>query len=155
MYRLDLSKNKTDTYAELRCCIANDFDEVEASTDVRAYMKRTPRSRLEMWQQAAALDWPEGQYLLALYYIDDNTQYSTELLLKAALQGLAPAQYGMGLRFYYGTGVSANAVEAERWLRKADAQGYEKARERLQDWNGKTLNEFMDEVDDFLERRNR
>lgn len=155
MYRLDLSKNKTDTYAELRCCIAKDFAAVEASSAVRTYMKRIPQSRLEMWQQAAALGWPEGQYLLALYHIDDNTQYSTELLHQAALQDLASAQYGMGMRFYYGTGVSADALEAERWLRKADAQGYQRARERLQDWNGKTLSEFMSEVDNFLACRNR
>ncbi len=155
MYRLALSESKTNTYTELRLSIAKHLADIEAGGDVRSYMKAMPDSRLKEWQKAEALGWPEGQYLLALYFIDDNTPYSTELLRKAALQGFAPAQYGMGIRFYYGTGVTDNALEAERWLRKAEAQGHKKARERLRGWEGRTLYEFMNEVDDFLERRSR
>lgn len=153
MYRIDLSRNKNDAYPELRCSIARDLAIVETSSNVHSYMKKIPRSRLREWQQAAALGWPEAQYLLALHCVDKNTQYSSELLLKAAVQGFAPAQYGMGIRFYYGTGVLENAIEAERWLRKAAVQGHAKARDRLQDWNGNTLSEFMGEVDDFLVQR--
>jgi TPR repeat protein len=50
---------------------------------------------------------------------------------KAAEQGHAPAQYNLGVCYYYGNGVPQNYREAVRWIRKAAEQGHADAIEGL------------------------
>jgi hypothetical protein len=45
----------------------------------------------------------------------------------AAAQGLAQAQYALGIMFYEGRGVAQSDVEATRWYRKAADQGHAQA----------------------------
>ena len=42
---------------------------------------------------------------------------------KAAEQGVAEAQYNLGLAYYYGEGAEEDHVEAVKWYRKAAEQG--------------------------------
>ena len=46
---------------------------------------------------------------------------------KAAEQGLANAQYKLGVAYVTGNGVEKDAAEAVKWYRKAAEQGYAKA----------------------------
>ena len=46
---------------------------------------------------------------------------------KAAKQGIARAQYNLGLKYYLGQGVSQDYAEALKWYRKAAKQGYANA----------------------------
>lgn len=46
---------------------------------------------------------------------------------KAAKQGLADAQYNLGLMYHNGEGVPRNYAESVRWWRKSAEQGYAKS----------------------------
>ena len=50
---------------------------------------------------------------------------------RAAEQGFAPAQLGLGWAYLNGDGVPRNAIEATKWFRKAAIQGLPKAEFRL------------------------
>jgi TPR repeat protein len=50
---------------------------------------------------------------------------------KLAEQGVADAQYRLGLIYYSGRGVPQDYKEAVRWHRKAAEQGYAKAQHEL------------------------
>ena len=50
---------------------------------------------------------------------------------KAAEQGLAQAQYNLGVMYANGDGVREDDVEAVRWFRKAAEQGLAHAQEAL------------------------
>jgi hypothetical protein len=50
---------------------------------------------------------------------------------KAADQGLALAQYNLGLMFEQGRGVAQSDVQAARWYRKAADQGHVQALHEL------------------------
>lgn len=51
--------------------------------------------------------------------------------IKAAEQGLARAQYGMGESYYSGEGVAEDKEKAKEWFRKAAENGNEEAAEAL------------------------
>nr|SPS05124.1 putative Beta-lactamase [Candidatus Nitrotoga fabula] len=53
----------------------------------------------------------------------DDTQVAY-LYHKAAEQGVADAQYNLGIMYYQGKGVPKNDVQAEYWYRKAAEQGH-------------------------------
>ena len=48
-------------------------------------------------------------------------------LKKAAEQGYAKAQFGLGICYDFGKGVEKNPTEAVKWYRKAAEQGYAQA----------------------------
>ncbi len=50
---------------------------------------------------------------------------------KAADQGLATAQFNLGLKYERGKGVAKDHGEADKWLHKATDQGYTPAQETL------------------------
>lgn len=52
-----------------------------------------------------------------------------QLYQKAAEQGLAQAQFNLGVCYYNGEGVARDRTAAKRWLQRAADQGYEKAKE--------------------------
>lgn len=52
-----------------------------------------------------------------------------QLYQKAAEQGLAQAQFNLGVCYYNGEGVARDRTAAKRWLQRAADQGNEKAKE--------------------------
>lgn len=50
---------------------------------------------------------------------------------KAAEQGLATAQFNLGLKYERGEGVAKDHGKADKWLHKAADQGYAPAQETL------------------------
>ena len=50
---------------------------------------------------------------------------------KAALQGYAPIQYNLGIRYYYGIGAPQNYELALEWFQKAALQGFAPAQHRV------------------------
>jgi hypothetical protein len=50
---------------------------------------------------------------------------------KAADQGIALAQFNLGVKYYKGEGVPQDDTEAVKWYRKAAEQGYAKAQFNL------------------------
>jgi TPR repeat protein len=48
-----------------------------------------------------------------------------------AAEGHAPSQYNLGLMYLHGLGVPASAERAREWIRKAAAQGYGPAKQKL------------------------
>jgi TPR repeat protein len=62
---------------------------------------------------------------------------------KAAEQGLAEAQYNLGVCYDNGLGVIQNHAEAVTWYRKAAKQGYAEAEKRLNECT-KTQDDILD-----------
>jgi TPR repeat protein len=58
-----------------------------------------------------------------------------EGLRLAAEDGVAQAQFSLGLRYENGTGVAKDPVQAIHWVRKAAEQGYDEAQYVLGCWN--------------------
>ena len=56
-----------------------------------------------------------------------NSTKAIELWRRAAEQGLAQAQFAVGLAYYRGAGVLQDYAEARKWLRKAAEHGYPEA----------------------------
>ena len=50
----------------------------------------------------------------------------------AADQGDANAQFSLGFMYYQGHGVPQNTSQALRWLHKAQAQGYDAAKQAIE-----------------------
>ncbi|WP_444216008.1 tetratricopeptide repeat protein [Dialister hominis] len=58
-----------------------------------------------------------------------------EWFLKAAKQGLASAQYDLGLMYEFGRGVEQSDEKAREWYQKAADQGFEDAMVALNSLN--------------------
>lgn len=73
-----------------------------------------------------------GQNNLAALYTEQE-KYGDALILfqKSAEQGYAVAQYNLGYLYENGFGVTKNYQTALDWYKKAESQGYEKAKEKL------------------------
>ena len=54
-----------------------------------------------------------------------------ELTIDAAEQGVATAQYNLGVHYLEGEGVEKDSVEAVAWFRKAADQGFPNAQKAL------------------------
>jgi TPR repeat protein len=63
--------------------------------------------------------------------VAQSYQKAVEWYTKAANQGLASAQYNLGICYEYGKGVMKNIFKAKEWYKKAADQGYEKAKDKL------------------------
>lgn len=63
----------------------------------------------------------------------EKGQYADAIkqLHKAAALGQAEAQYCLGSLYYFGKGIQEDRAEAEKWLKKAAAQGHAGAKEAL------------------------
>ncbi|ODH52704.1 hypothetical protein GX48_01193 [Paracoccidioides brasiliensis] len=99
-----------------------------------------PRQSILWYTQAAAQGEHQGELALSGWYLTGAEgilqQSDTEAYLwarKAALAGLAKAEYAMGYFTEVGIGVPANLEDAKRWYWKASSQNFMKARERLED----------------------
>jgi len=91
-----------------------------------AELKAMKVERLRSKAQAGS---GEAQFELATRYFNGERGVETNLAeaatwyRKAAEQGLAAAQSGLGRCYFHGYGVESNAVEAVNWYRKAAEQG--------------------------------
>ncbi|KAH8908222.1 HCP-like protein [Coniochaeta sp. PMI_546] len=94
-----------------------------------------------MWySRAATQEEHQSELALSGWYLTGSEgvlqQSDTEAYLwarKAAMAGLAKAEYAMGYFTEVGIGVPANLEDAKRWYWRAAAQDFPKARERLED----------------------
>ncbi|EFE38405.1 chitin synthase activator (Chs3), putative [Trichophyton verrucosum HKI 0517] len=99
-----------------------------------------PRQSIYWYTQAAAQGEHQSELSLSGWYLTGAEgilqQSDTEAYLwarKAAMAGLAKAEYAMGYFTEVGIGVPANLDDAKRWYWKASSQNFMKARERLED----------------------
>ncbi|KGO75947.1 Tetratricopeptide-like helical [Penicillium italicum] len=98
------------------------------------------RTSIIWYTRAAAQGEHQSELALSGWYLTGSEgillQNDTEAYLwarKAATAGLAKAEYAMGYFTEVGIGSTANVDDAKRWYWRAAAQGYPKARERLED----------------------
>ncbi|KLJ10058.1 hypothetical protein EMPG_14532 [Blastomyces silverae] len=99
-----------------------------------------PRVSIMWYSQAAAQGEHQAELSLSGWYLTGAEgimqQSDTEAYLwarKAAMAGLAKAEYAMGYYTEVGIGAPANLEDAKRWYWKASSQNHMKARERLED----------------------
>ncbi|KGO70544.1 Tetratricopeptide-like helical [Penicillium expansum] len=98
------------------------------------------RTSIIWYTRAAAQGEHQSELALSGWYLTGSEgillQNDTEAYLwarKAATAGLAKAEYAMGYFTEVGIGSAANLDDAKRWYWRAAAQGFPKARERLED----------------------
>ncbi|KAF3490702.1 enzyme activator [Arthroderma uncinatum] len=99
-----------------------------------------PRQSIYWYTQAAAQGEHQSELSLSGWYLTGAEgilqQSDTEAYLwarKAAMAGLAKAEYAMGYFTEVGIGVPTNLDDAKRWYWKASSQNFLKARERLEE----------------------
>ncbi|RHZ55782.1 hypothetical protein CDV55_103447 [Aspergillus turcosus] len=99
-----------------------------------------PRQSIFWYTHAAAQGEHQSELALSGWYLTGSEgilqQSDTEAYLwarKAATAGLVKAEYAMGYFTEVGIGVAANLDDAKRWYWRAAAQGFPKARERLEE----------------------
>ncbi|KAJ5100615.1 hypothetical protein N7456_006667 [Penicillium angulare] len=98
------------------------------------------RMSIIWYTRAAAQGEHQSELALSGWYLTGSDgvlqQSDTEAYLwarKAATAGLAKAEYAMGYFTEVGIGSAANMDDAKRWYWRAAAQGFPKARERLEE----------------------
>lgn len=103
-------------------------------------VERDHRQSIYWYSQAAQQEEHQSELALSGWYLtgspDVLNQSDTEAYLwarKAAVAGLAKAEYAMGYFTETGIGVAANLEDAKRWYWRAAAQEFPKARDRLED----------------------
>lgn len=93
--------------------------------------------RLERLRAKAQAGSTQAEFELAMRYFRGERGVETNLVeavnwyRKAAEQGMAEAQSGLGWCYSKGYGVESNALEAVNWYRKAAEQGLPEAERRL------------------------
>ncbi|KAG7140074.1 Chitin synthase regulatory factor 3 like protein [Verticillium longisporum] len=99
-----------------------------------------PRQSIMWYSKAATQEEHQAELALSGWYLTGSEgvlqQSDTEAYLwarKAAIAGLAKAEYAMGYFTEVGIGAPANLEDAKRWYWRAAAQDFPKARERLED----------------------
>ncbi|EOO01702.1 putative activator of c kinase protein 1 protein [Phaeoacremonium minimum UCRPA7] len=99
-----------------------------------------PRLSIMWYSKAATQEEHQAELALSGWYLTGSEgvlgQSDTEAYLwarKAAMAGLAKAEYAMGYFTEVGIGVPANLEDAKRWYWRAAAQDFPKARERLEE----------------------
>ncbi|CAL3964190.1 unnamed protein product [Diplocarpon coronariae] len=99
-----------------------------------------PRQSIMWYSRAASQQEHQSELALSGWYLTGSEgvleQSDTEAYLwarKAAMAGLAKAEYAMGYFTEVGIGSPANLEDAKRWYWRAAAQDFPKARERLED----------------------
>ncbi len=100
-------------------------------------VREDERQAFDWFQRAAKAGNIDAQYRLATLYTlrqglpadtDDADIEAARWYFSAAARGHAEAQYALALMFITGKGVEQSPEEAEKWMRRAAAQGLEGAR---------------------------
>jgi localization factor PodJL len=86
---------------------------------------------LRSGQKEAPPPAPAPQGLIEQSSSTDLTSLQTQQWYRAAFDGVAPAQYRLGMMYEHGTGVERNIGEAKLWYEKAAVQGNLKAMHNL------------------------
>ena len=94
----------------------------------KEHLQAVHAERLPLWQRASEAKILDGMWLIARCLDnglggDRDESKAVALLLEAAEQGHALAQFNLGVCYHKGTGVSKDEGEAVRWYRKAAEQG--------------------------------
>lgn len=99
-----------------------------------------PRQSIMWYSRAAVQEEHQSELALSGWYLTGSEgvlqQSDTEAYLwarKAAMAGLAKAEYAMGYFTEVGIGSPANLEDAKRWYWRAAAQNFPKARDRLEE----------------------
>lgn len=85
---------------------------------------------LSLYQKAAALGDPSGQFNLGVSYLQaepPNPKEAVRWLCQSAMAGHVRAQYQLALCLHHGWGVDNDIQEAARWYMKAAEGGYVRA----------------------------
>lgn len=86
----------------------------------------------QWFERAAKQGQSEAQFHLGNMYAyglvklpadQDASRIAAQWYFEAARQGHAEAQYSLGIMFLTGSGVTQSAEEAQRWIKRAAAQG--------------------------------
>ncbi|KAG6038814.1 hypothetical protein E4U41_003620 [Claviceps citrina] len=103
-------------------------------------VEKDDRQSIYWYSLAAQQEEHQSELALAGWYLtgspDVLNQSDTEAYLwarKAAVSGLAKAEYAMGYLTEMGIGVAANLEDAKRWYWRAAAQDLHRARDRLEE----------------------
>jgi TPR repeat protein len=113
------------------------FVAAQANLGVLYALLRNPRQAVVWWQTAAEQDDPEALYNLALAVLKGeglsaDAAKGLELLHRAAVLGVTPAQSRLGIMYASGDGVAQDPIEAHKWFAIAAAHGDAAARSNLQ-----------------------
>ena len=81
--------------------------------------------------KSSSIDAPVMKQKGDEYYEAGNYEEAVKCYRKAAEQGIADAQYNLGICYYNGVGVGKDDYEAVKWFRKAAEQGYADAQYNL------------------------
>ena len=113
--------------------------DIEAHTQLgMIYFGNDDKEALPHLQAGADAGDPLAQYFLGgVYYLGKfgvkaDKAMAASYYLKAAQQGLAPAQYATAACLYKGEGVDQDKAAARSWMEKAAENEYDDAREFLQ-----------------------
>ncbi|KAL4995545.1 hypothetical protein BDV10DRAFT_128625 [Aspergillus recurvatus] len=119
-------------YSQFRLGQAYEYGQLGCPVDAR--------QSIMLYSAAAAQGEHQSELALSGWYLTGAEgilqQSDTEAYLwarKAAASGLAKAEYAMGYFTETGIGVTAHLEDAKRWYWRAAAQGFPKARERLEE----------------------
>lgn len=100
-------------------------------------VREDERQAFDWVERAAKAGELEAQYRLATLYtlrhgvppeLEDPDVEAARWYFSAAARGHAEAQYALALMFITGKGVAQSQEEADKWMRRAAAQGLEAAR---------------------------
>ncbi|GJN67313.1 hypothetical protein PLICBS_001337 [Purpureocillium lilacinum] len=135
LYALNLFQQAADLgykFSQFRLGCAYEFGLLGCPID--------PRQSIFWYSKAATQEEHQSELALSGWYLTGSegvlNQSDTEAYLwarKAAVAGLAKAEYAMGYFTETGIGIPANLEDAKRWYWRAAAQDFPKARERLED----------------------
>ncbi|EPX72742.1 chitin synthase regulatory factor Chr3 [Schizosaccharomyces octosporus yFS286] len=99
-----------------------------------------PRRSIFWYTRAAEQDYGEAELGLSGWYLtgaeDILPKNNEEALLwahKAAVKGLAQAQFAVGFMMEHGIGITADPAAAHNWYIRAAKQGFVKAQKRLEE----------------------
>ncbi|KAL2830299.1 hypothetical protein BDW59DRAFT_141382 [Aspergillus cavernicola] len=119
-------------FSQFRLGMAYEYGLMDCPVDMR--------QSIMLYSAAAAQGEHQSELALSGWYLTGAEgilqQSDTEAYLwarKAAASGLAKAEYAMGYFTETGIGATANLDDAKRWYWRAAAQGFPKARERLEE----------------------
>jgi TPR repeat protein len=111
-------------------------------------VKRDPAEGAAFFRKAAERGFPMAQFNLGLCYamgigVEQSDSEAVRLYRKAAEHGVAPAQFNLAVCYFMGQGVSRDEVEAYKWILLASSQGFDAARLKISELEGRLSQELI------------